>query len=210
MKNIQFPCIQLKFFIRLSTVSLIALFTLSLPAYAYFHNVKVLRFNSKFELNTFGQYRQKNGQSGLTTSGLVAIDVTENPKQYKNISDFDAGKFKLGQFVVVCFTPSKAMKLRMIDTNPKGRKTKLFPYRKLSIQVAGGVEYCLGDPKSALTLRMGKKSGKGRGILYFVGAPRDGKLPDYNDRPIPKIDATENGTDSNGKLFEAWVIYTVK
>ena len=181
---------------------------LSHNAYSQFHDVKILRFDSREDLNKFGEIRRLDNKNGLSISPLSRIDVDQNPNGEKLLSE-RAGNFRLNQFVVVCFTSTKSIVMRMVDTTPMGKTQKIFPFEKSFARIDANTEYCLGGPESEATLRMGEKSGAGHGLLHLIGAPDEKSLPPIDTGSLPRIDAEKNGEASRDNFFEAWFKYTV-
>lgn len=122
-----------------------------------------------------------------------------------------AREFRLGDYVVLCFTPLQSMYIQILDTTPSGRTHQLYPAEG-AVPVLDGRRYCAGDGSSELYFYADEASGIGEGVLWIYGTRRQSDVARAGDWPVPQgpDSSAEFGTTIRREgTFEAWYRYSV-
>lgn len=134
---------------------------------------------------------QRDSSTGLSfgrelrnqEEGSNAVTSTENTQEpiqgsTNPSTELDSIPFYLGQYVVMCFTPRQDLYVRLLDTQPSGKTTQLYPVPENgSVKVVKDTTYCAGDENSDVFLYADEASGIGKGVLYLLGAEKESDLP---------------------------------
>ena len=166
---------------------------------------------------------ERDEVSGFSFSAVP--QTLENPplvgKEQASIrvSPKDNPSFRIGDYVVICFSPQQDMYVRILDTTPAGKTHQLYPEEDMGVLVSANTYYCAGDRQSDVLIYADESSGLGEGKLYLYGSSENIPLSAEADWALPSGQqsgydfASEPNTGQSQRqgdgqhIYEAWLLY---
>jgi len=197
--------------IRYLSIAALAM-TLSSAAHADFRDPSITVLNSNQSLAS----NDRPTSNGMVLGPRYGSGRMSSKPNFKTQTLFEQdGVFRVGQTIVICFTPSIEMDVKLMDHSPAGILKQIFPYGGGTARAASGKEHCIGERESAVTLTMDDKSGVGKGKVYLVGVRAGEVIPDVTAADLPggfgsrSRGGVARSLRNEKTLFEAWIDYEV-
>lgn len=128
--------------------------------------------------------------------------------------------FRIGEYIVLCFTPKQSLYIRLLDTKPNGQVAQIYPANNGTVLFDGGKTHCIGD--RGPYFYADEASGIGEGILWFHGSTHDSSGQSLAEWQVPStgsfaweatptisISEATNPNNSREKIYKAQYRYKI-